>query len=116
MTIQKLSLFLVFVCCTMIKTRAQQITVVGTAFDAKPSAIVISKTQGMYYLEGLHSWDKKYYGKKVRVTGIFAIDSSIMVRNDTPRQKNKDGIPLPPRQGTDGPIRVLKKAKWSLVK
>ncbi len=52
MTIQRLNLLLVFVCCTMIKTRAQQITVeAGTALNAKPSAVVVSKTKGMYYLK-----------------------------------------------------------------
>jgi len=117
MTIQKLNLILILICFNRVEVMAQKtITIIGTALDAKPNAIVDSKSKGVYYLDGLSHWDKKYYGKKVRVTGFLVIDSTIVVKNDTIRKIEKDGLPLPPKQGTDAPIRVIRNAKWSLTK
>ncbi|MEQ1798510.1 MAG: hypothetical protein ABL872_11205 [Lacibacter sp.] len=81
----------------------KNITIVGEAFDAKRSAVVISN-EGIFYLDELVSWDKKYYGKKVKVTGKLKIEKNEKRESDTVEM-----------QRIVGEIKIILNAKWDLV-
>jgi hypothetical protein len=46
-------------------------TIIGKAWNAKGGAMVVAPGNHAYYIDGLTSWDKKFYGKKVKVTGTL---------------------------------------------
>lgn len=52
----------------MKKDIPDSVTVVGIAQNAKEGA-VIETSERIYYLQGIHSWNKSAEGKKVEVTG-----------------------------------------------
>jgi hypothetical protein len=90
---------------------APKITVVGEAFNMKHRAGVQTDDRRKYYLDGIESWELKYVGKRVKVTGkLFPredytppipkiTDTSIRM---TPQPRVRDGD-------------TIKKAKWRLV-
>jgi hypothetical protein len=81
---------------------SQKITVTGRAMNAKLGAVVESD-KGVYYLDGVSSWDKEFYEKKVKVTGRLVIKG-----NET---KKDDAIAA----RVIGPIHIIKKPKWTLA-
>lgn len=78
----------------------KKITVIGKAQDAKRSAVLISVSGDVYYLDELPSWEKKYLGKRVKVTGELTIE--VNKRNITVQQ-------------VEGRVYIIKKAKWQLL-
>ena len=82
----------------------KKITVVGIAEDSKDAAIVVTDTY-YYIVDGLNAWSNKYHGKKVKVTGTPVIEEH--------KKQSTDSIQVQERVGT---WRIIKKAKWSLVK
>ena len=88
-------------------TMNKRITVIGTALDDKGYAIVIIDTphRRKYFLDGLEEWDKKYYGKKVKVTGILVIEKH--------ERQSTDSVWVQEYVGT---MKIIKKPKLSLVK
>ncbi len=49
-----------------------KITIIGKAVEAKAGAVIISDDKGIYYLDGLVYWDKKFYEKKI-IKMLFSI-------------------------------------------
>ena len=49
-------------------------TIIGKALNSKPGAIVISENDSVYYIKGLDSWQKKFYGQTIIVTGSYIIE------------------------------------------
>jgi len=83
----------------------KNIVVIGTAWNAKGGAIVVTKKEAVYYVRGLVDWDKKFYGKKVKLTGK-------LVLVDHPKR----GKDQPLVQDMEGTQRIVEDAKWELVK
>ena len=85
----------------------KRITVVGTALEDKGGATVITDTpqRRKYFIDGLDEWNKKYYGKKVKVTGILVIEKW--------EDLSTDSVLI---QGYIGNVATLMKPKWGLVK
>jgi len=79
----------------------KKILVIGKALNAMGGAVVIKAGDTAFYLQGVDSWDRKFYGKKVRVSGTL-----IVVR------KKKPGNPLAQVILVQ---RIIKKPKWELV-
>ncbi len=84
---------------------SQRITIFGKAMDAKAGAIVISDDNGFYYLDGVDYWDKKFYGKKVKVTGILVIEKR------EAKQKEEEEIV----QEIVGTKKIIRNSKWVLI-
>ena len=97
--------------CTILKqssnNMSKMITVVGTALDDKGYAILIVDTPNRkkYFLDGLEEWDKKYYGKKVKVTGRLVVEKH--------EKQSTDSVWIQEYVGT---MQLIKKPKWSLVR
>lgn len=51
----------------------KQIVVTGKAINAMGGAVVVCADQASYYLDGMDHWDSKYYGKKIKVSGILVV-------------------------------------------
>lgn len=85
-------------------TRDQPITIIGKALNAKAGAVVVSDKNGTYYVQGLDSWDKQFYGKQVKVSGILWVKKY---------KKRMDSVEV---QEIKGDVRIIQKPKWELVK
>jgi len=83
----------------------KNIVIIGTAWNAKAGAVVVTNKEAVYYVDGLDLWDKKFYGKKVKVTG------KLVLVNHPKRRKDEPLV-----QEMEGTQRIIKKAKWELVK
>jgi hypothetical protein len=81
----------------------KKFVVIGTALNAKGAAVVVTDS-GHYYLEGLDSWDEKYYGKQVKVTGTLRV--TIHERESTDTME---------RQEIVGRVSTIEKPEWKLV-
>ena len=82
----------------------KKITVIEIAEDSKGAAIVVTDTY-YYIIDRLDAWSNKYHGKKVKVTGTLVIEEH--------KKQSTDSIQVQERVGT---WRIIKKAKWSLLK
>lgn len=82
----------------------EEVVVIGRAFDAKAGAIVVGRNN-YGYVDGLYRWDKKFYGKMVKLSGKLFIVINTPIR---PGQ--------PPRQQITGAQRIIKQARWQLVR
>ena len=82
----------------------KRIEIVGKALNAKAGAIVVGADEATYYVDSLESWDRKVYGKNVKVSGILVIENP---PKDDPRK--------PPVADIKGGKKTIKKAKWELV-
>jgi hypothetical protein len=99
------SLFSLLMLCQEVKQ--DHIVVIGQAKNAKGGAIVVSKDNKVYYLEGIDAWDEDVYDKQVKVSGILKIENF-------KRTKPKPGIPM--RAEMVGIKKTILKPKWELVK
>ena len=80
-----------------------KITVIGTALNAKFGALV-QAANGGYYIDGLAAWDKKYYGKKVKVTGRLVVEKH--------ESRSTDSVLVAEIVGN---VSILKNPKWQLA-
>ena len=80
----------------------QRITVTGKAMNAKLGAVVESD-KGVYYLNGVTSWDKEFYEKQVKVTGRLVIKENEKRENDKVMGE------------ITGPRNIIKKPEWTLA-
>jgi hypothetical protein len=83
---------------------SKKITVIGIAENDKDAAIVVTDTYD-YIIDGLDEWSNKYNHKKVKVTGILVSEEH--------KKQSTDSVHVQERVGT---WRIIKKAKWILVK
>jgi hypothetical protein len=89
------------------EVKQEHIVVIGQTKNAKGGAIVVSKDNGVYYLEGIDSWNEEIYDKRVKVSGILKIEN-------LKRSKQKPGIPM--RAEMVGIKRTILKPQWELIK
>ena len=47
----------------------QDTVLVGKAMNAKAGAVVVTKNNMTYYIEGIDYWDSLVYGKMIKITG-----------------------------------------------
>ena len=91
---------------TIVITKNKKIVVIGKALNCMAGAAVIvaNGTPGgtPYYLDDMASWDKKFYGKKIKTSGILVI-YKLKKFSDPPAQEI-------------GEERILKNPKWELIK
>lgn len=104
MFFQKIFLFLILSSFSHGKLENQKIVVIGKAINAKLGAVVISDNKGVFYLDGLESWDKEFYEKKVKVTGKLVIKEW---------GKRKESEPTVATMA--GPQKIIKRSTWVLV-
>lgn len=95
--------FLVLLVSSCGKTEKEEITVKGKAWNAKRSAIIITDSNEVFYIDRLFSWDPKLYGKKVKVSGEVFIDTNAGSKEDVEVQE------------VIGSIRIIKNAKWEII-
>ena len=86
--------------------KQEKITVTGKALHAKAGAVVETK-KGVYYIKGKSDWGK-WYGKKVKVTGI--LEKVIETKDDL---VNENGEYM---QGMVGTILYIDNAQVTLVR
>lgn len=81
----------------------ENITVKGTAMDAKAGAVVVTEDEKIYYLDGLDYWDEDVAGKEVEVKGeLFKIE-----------HESKPGEPI--SQGMEGTQLIIKNPTWVVL-
>jgi hypothetical protein len=98
-------LLLISIGCSTVKEKPEPtITITGTALNAKAGAIVMSD-KGMFYIDGLHSWDEALYNKRVTVTGTPIKEEH--------EKKSTAEVQVQELVGT---MSILKNAKWELAK
>jgi hypothetical protein len=95
---------IVFAVSSCGKTEKEKITVIGTAWNAKRSAIIVTDSNQVFYIDKLFSWDPKLYGKKVKVNGELFIETN---------EGSKEDVEV---QEIIGSIRIIKNAKWEITK
>ena len=88
-------------------SKSRNITVTGTAYNAKGGAILRTDEGSVYYIEGLDSWEMDIPGKKVSVIGILKTEN--FKEKDLKNEKGEW------TQGMIGEKLSLVKAKWKLL-
>jgi len=76
--------------------------VIGKALNLKEGAIIVTKENKRFYIDGLDYWGKKYIGKIVQVTGVIIIRETKVDTNE------------PPSQNSSGIKKIITKAKFNL--
>ncbi|MFT3845287.1 MAG: hypothetical protein QM725_09555 [Lacibacter sp.] len=76
-----------------------KITVIGKAGNSKAGAVIVTKTNKVYYIDKLDFWGKKYLGHTVKVSGV--LKTFVNKRDITVQQ-------------VEGKIHLIVNAKWSL--
>jgi hypothetical protein len=105
--IKVVMLFFVVFCLGCVSSRYDgtlkrhgRIDLLGTAVDAKAGATIKTDKNEYFYIDGMSSWDLKYAGKKIALSGKFI----------TIRMNYSDSV-----QGVKGNPRVIIRAKYVLV-
>lgn len=89
--------------------RNTQVTLTGTAEQAKMGAILIADDGSVYYIEGKQNWDTEgYYRKKIRITG------TIYTRATKPEELVNDKHEY--SQGAQDESKYIRMASCELVK
>jgi len=60
----------------------RNIMIIGKALNEKSGAVIISNENVMYFVDGYDYWGKKYYGKKIKVTGVL-VTKNLKKNTDT---------------------------------
>jgi hypothetical protein len=85
----------------------QNITIIGTARNGKGGALILTKEDSVYYVDGLDSWDGAINGREISVTGILKIETL-----STNEMKNVEGEW---KAGIVGDKKIIHHAKWKLI-
>lgn len=85
----------------------QNITVIGTARNGKDGALVLTREDSVYYIDGLESWEGAINGREIRVTGILKIETL-----STNEMKNEEGEW---KSGVVGEKKTIHRAKWTVI-
>lgn len=83
----------------------QEITITGTALNAKAGAVVKSE-DGTYYIYDLSAWPDSIYNHQVEVKGILSI-----IDHSKENLKDDDDDWS---QGMRGEQRIVKQAQWTI--
>ncbi len=89
------------------KMKSKEITITGTALNAKLGAIIQTKSGEVYYLTGIYEWPDDLINKKIRVTG--SISSEYYDKKDL---KTKEGAY---KTGMSGEKINIQNAKWEIA-
>jgi len=84
------------------------VTVVGIAHKGKGGALLLTKDNGLYYMDEIDSWEENIIGKKVKVTGILKVNT--VKEKDL---KNKYGEW---KQGVAGDKKIIQINNWEVIK
>jgi len=85
----------------------KEATVIGTARNGKGNALIITKENIAYYINGLDSWETAVVGKEISVTGILTVET--LTEEDL---KNEHGEW---KQGVAGDRKIISKARWQFI-
>ena len=85
----------------------QNITVIGIARNGKDGALVLTKNDSVYYVDGLEFWEESINGKEVSIMGVLKIES--LSANE---MKNEEGEW---KAGVVGDKKTIRNAKWKVV-
>ncbi len=94
----------------------KEVAILGRAEDAKGGAVIITNGS-LVWIEDLNFWPDKFFGKKVRVTGIVIQKEDLPVFEIEPGSEQKTGIPVEPGTGIQrASLRyLLGGATWELA-
>ncbi len=87
--------------------KSKEITITGTALNAKLGAIIQTESGEIYYLSGIYEWTDNITNKKIKVTG--SISSEFYAPKDL---KTKDGAY---KTGMSGEKVNIQNAKWEVI-
>jgi len=85
----------------------QNITITGTAGNGKGGALVLTKEDSVYYVDGLEFWDSSISGNEVSVTGVLKTESL-----SSTEMKNENGEW---KAGVVGDKNTIHHAKWKVI-
>jgi hypothetical protein len=87
--------------------KSKEITITGTALNAKMGAIIQTESGEVYYLTGIYEWPDEVTNKKIKVTG--SISSEYYDPKDL---KTEDGAY---KTGMSGEKVNIQNAKWEVI-
>jgi hypothetical protein len=85
----------------------EKISISGTGQNSKSGAIVITKNNEVYYLEGINSWNNEDLDKEIIVEGELKISNI----NQEDLQNSKGEY----SQGNSGEIKTILNPKWNFI-
>ena len=85
----------------------QNITVIGIARNGKDGALVLTKEDSVYYVDGLEFWDDSINGNEISVTGILKIES--LSTNEMKNEKDEW------KAGVVGDKKIIYHATWKVI-
>lgn len=83
-------------------------TVIGTARNGKDGALVLTKEDSVYYVDGLEFWEDSINGNEISVTGILKIES--LSTNEMKNEKDEW------KAGVVGDKKTILGATWKIIK
>lgn len=89
------------------KMEDQNITVIGIARNGKDGALVLTKEDSVYYVDGLEFWEDSLNDKEISVTGILKIES--LLANEMKNEKGEW------KAGIVGDKKTIRNAKWKVI-
>jgi hypothetical protein len=89
------------------KMKLKEITIIGTALNAKLGAIIQTENGEVYYLAGVYEWPDDITGKKVKATGTISSEY-----HDPKNLKTKDGAY---KTGMSGEKVNLHDVVWEVI-
>ena len=85
----------------------QSITVMGIARNGKGGALISTKEDSVYYIDGLDFWEASVNGKEISITGVLHIESFAVDEMKNERDEWKAGVV--------GERKSILNAKWKVI-
>ncbi len=85
----------------------QSITVTGIARNGKDGALISTKEDSVYYIDGLDFWEASVNGKEISITGVLHIESFGVDEMKSERGEWKAGIV--------SDQKTIRNATWKVV-
>lgn len=85
----------------------QNMTVTGIARNGKDGALILTKEDSVYYIDGLELWEASVNGKEISITGVLHIESAAVDEMKNERDEWKAGVV--------GDKKTIRNAKWRVV-
>lgn len=85
----------------------QNITVFGTARNGKDGALVLTKEDSVYYVDGLEFWEDSVNSNEISVTGVLKIES--LSTNEMKNEKDEW------KAGVVGDKKIIYDATWKII-
>lgn len=74
-----------------------KLTVIGTAYNAKAGAIIVTENDSVYYISGMKEWKDNYYEKTIIVKAFCFIEKRTYEKRYNPNGEEQLVAHLPER-------------------